>query len=147
MSLAAFRAVVRAYRETDPMATMERRGRELADGVNAAVAEAGVGEYLDVAGRPSCLVFRTADATGAPSQAMRTLFLQEMLGRGVLGQSFVISAAHTARDVEQTVQAVREATVAYAKALDTGRPEELFAGRPVAPAHRRFAVPRQLRPV
>lgn len=146
VSLAAFRAVVRVYREADPVGAMERRGRELADGVSAAVAEAGVAEYLDVAGRPSCLVFRTADASGAPSQAMRTLFLHEMLGRGVLGQSFVISAAHTARDVEQTVQAVRAATVAYAKALDTGRPEELFVGRSVAPAHRRFAVPWELRP-
>jgi glutamate-1-semialdehyde 2,1-aminomutase len=145
VSLAAFRAVVRAYRESDPVGVMERRGRELADGVGAVVAEAGVGDHLDVAGRPSCLVFRTRDTTGAPSQAMRTLFLQEMLRKGVLGQSFVISAAHTARDVEQTVQAVRDATVAYAKALDTGRPDELFAGRPVAPAHRRFAVPRELR--
>ena len=144
VSLAAFRAVVRAYRETDPVGAMERRGRELAEGVGAAVAEGGVGEYLDVAGRSSCLVFRTRDASGTPSQAMRTLFLQELLRRGVLGQSFVISAAHTAQDVEQTVQAVREATVSYAKALDTGRPEELFAGRPVAPAHRRFAAPREL---
>jgi glutamate-1-semialdehyde 2,1-aminomutase len=147
VSLAAFRAVVRAYRESDPIATMERRGHELADGVMAAVAEAGVADHLDVAGRPSCLVFRTKDNTGAPSQSMRTLFLQELLVRGVLGQSFVISAAHTTRDVEQTVQAVREATVTYAKALDTGRPEELFAGRAVAPAHRRFAVPRQRQPV
>lgn len=147
VSLAAFRAVVAAYREGDPVGTMERRGRELAEGVSAAVAEAGVAEHLSVAGRPSCLVFRTTDATGKPSQPMRTLFLQEMLRRGVLGQSFVISAAHTARDVEQTVRAAGEAGVAYAKALDTGRPEELFAGRAVAPAHRRYAAPRELRPV
>ena len=113
-------------------------------GVNAAAAEAGIGEYLSVLGRPSCQIFRTADATGAPSQAMRTLFLQEILRRGVLGQSYVISAAHTDADVEQTVEAARAATVAYRKALETGRPEELFAGRPVAPAHRLMAEPRRL---
>ena len=67
---------------------------------------------------------------------MRTLFLQEILRRGVLGQSYVISAAHTDADVEQTVEAARGAMLAYRKALETGRPEELFAGRPVAPAHR-----------
>ena len=60
-------------------------------------------------GRPSCLIFRTADATGGPSQAMRTLFLQEILRRGVLGQSYVISAAHTDADVAQTVEAARAA--------------------------------------
>jgi glutamate-1-semialdehyde 2,1-aminomutase len=77
---------------------------------------------------------------------MRTLFLQEILRRGVLGQSYVISAAHTDRDVAQTVDAAREAMVAYRKALDTGRPEELFTGRPVAPAHRLMAEPRRLHP-
>ncbi len=143
-SLAAFRAVVRAYAETDPVAVMERQGRELADGVNAAAAEAGIAAHLDVVGRPSCQVFRTRDASGAPSQPMRTLFLQEILQRGVLGQSFVISAAHTDADVEQTVEAARAAMVAYRKALETGRPEDLFAGRPVAPAHRRLAAPRAL---
>jgi glutamate-1-semialdehyde 2,1-aminomutase len=142
--LAAFRAVVAAYRDTDPVATMERQGRVLAEGVNAAAAEAGIAEFVSVLGRPSCQIFRTADATGAPSQAMRTLFLQEILRRGVLGQSYVISAAHTDTDVEQTVDAAREAMVAYRKALDTGRPEELFTGRPVAPAHRLTAEPRRL---
>ena len=144
--LAAFRAVVAAYRETDPVATMERQGRALADGVNAAAAEAGIAEHLSVIGRPSCQVFRTTDADGRPSQAMRTLFLSEILRRGVLGQSYVISAAHTDADVAQTVEAARAATVAYRKALETGRPEELFDGRPVAPGHRLLAEPRRLLP-
>ena len=146
VSLAAFRAVVRAYAETDPVETMERQGRALADAVNALAADAGIGEYLSVLGRPSCQIFRTADATGAPSQAMRTLFLKEMLLRGVLGQSFVISAAHTDTDVQQTVDAVSAALPAYVKAIETGRPEDLFEGRPVAPAHRLRADPRRIDP-
>ena len=89
-------------------------------------------------------VFRTLDADGVPSQAMRTLFLQEILRRGVLGQSYVISAAHTDADIERTVEAARAAAVTYRRALETGRPEELFHGRPVAPGHRRMAEPRRL---
>ena len=146
VSLAAFRAVVQAYGDSDPVATMERQGAKLAAGVNAAAAEAGIADALSVIGRPSCQVFRTADATGAPSQPMRTLFLQEILRRGVLGQSYVISAAHTDEDVEQTVKAARAAIPAYRKALETGRPEDLFEGRPVAPAHRLLAAPRRLAP-
>jgi glutamate-1-semialdehyde 2,1-aminomutase len=144
VSLAAFRAVVAAYAATDPVATMERQGAKLAAGVNEVAAEAGIADALSVLGRPSCQIFRTADASGTPSQAMRTLFLQEILRRGVLGQSFVISAAHTDADVEQTVEAARGATVAYRKALESGRPEDLFDGRPVAPAHRLHAAPRRL---
>lgn len=144
VSLAAFRAVVRAYAETDPIATMEARGAALADGVNAAARDAGIADHLSVVGRPSCLVFRTADAQGRPSQTMRTLYLAETLVRGVLGQSYVISAAHDEADVEQTVAAATAAMPAYRRALETGRPEELFAGRPVAPAHRALAEPRRL---
>ena len=145
--LAAFRAVVHAYTDPagpDPVAVMERQGRALADGVNAAAAEAGIAEHLSVAGRPSCQVFRTTDADGRPSQVMRTLFLAEILRRGVLGQSYVISAAHTDADVALTVEAARAAAVTYRKALETGRPEDLFEGRPVAPGHRRLAEPRRL---
>ena len=82
---------------------------------------------------------------GQPSQEFRTLFLQEMLERGVLGQSFVISAAHTDDDVDRTVEAVAEALTVYAQALEAGSTAGLLRGRPVAPALRRFAAPRRLR--
>lgn len=147
VSLAAFRAVVRAYADGDPVGVMERQGAALAAGVNAVAAEAGIGEHLSVIGRPSCQIFRTADADGNPSQVMRTLFLQEILLRGVLGQSYVVSAAHTDVDIEQTIEAARAAVVAYRKALETGRPEDLITGRPVAPAHRAHAAPRRLLPL
>ena len=39
--------------------------------------------------------------------------LQELLRRGVLGQSFVISAAHTDADVDHTVDAVAAALVEH----------------------------------
>ena len=79
--LAAFRAVVRGLpAETDPIAAMERQGRALADGVNAAAAEAGIAEHLSVR-RPARRAWSSAPPTptGSPSQAMRTLFLQEIL--------------------------------------------------------------------
>lgn len=144
-SLAAFRAVVRAYEECDPIAAMERAGTRLADGVRAAVSDARLDDFIEVTGRASCLVFVTRDGDGQPSQPYRTLFLQELLRRGVLGQSFVTSAAHTDRDIEHTVAAVVEALPLYRKAIDNGSVDGLLCGRPVAPAIRRGAAPRQLR--
>lgn len=144
VSLAAFRAVVRAYAELDPVRVMEERGRALASAFNAAAAEAGLADHLSVVGRPSCEVFRTLDAEGKPSQVMRTLFLQEILRHGVLGQSYVISAAHTNVDVEQTVEAARAAMPLYREALESGAPEAFLTGRPVAPGHRSLAAPRRL---
>lgn len=142
-SLAAMNAVFRTYREQDPIATMERNGRILADGVNEAAQRAGIGRFFEVLGRPSCQVFVTRDAEGAPSQAFRTLFLQEMLTRGVLGQSFVISAAHSLTDIDHTIQACEGAMVKYRKAIEAGTTDGLLTGRPVAPALRSLADPRR----
>jgi glutamate-1-semialdehyde 2,1-aminomutase len=142
--LAAFLAVADAYTTGDPVALMERAGRDLAAGVRAAAEAAGVGEHVTVSGRPSCLVFGTRDPEGRPSQAWRTLFLQELIRRGVLGQSFVTSAAHTEADVAQTVAAVAEACEIYRRALDAGTVDGFLVGRPVAPAVRRTAAPRRL---
>ncbi|NMO92538.1 glutamate-1-semialdehyde 2,1-aminomutase [Actinomycetospora sp. TBRC 11914] len=143
VGLAAFRAVAEAYRTTDPVGTMRRTGGRLAAEVNAVVDDAGLSDHLDVAGDPSCLVFRTRDAHGLPSQEYRTLFLAELLRGGVLGQSFVVSAAHTAADVDLTVAAVAAALPTYAKAIELGTTDGLLEGRPVAPALRPHATPRR----
>lgn len=143
-SLAAFRAVVEEYAHNDPIARMEHAGRLLVDGVQAAVCEEGLADYVQLAGRPSCLTYITRDSDKTPSQAYRTLFLQELLKRGVLGQSFVASAAHTDADIEQTVAAVRGALPLYKRAIECGSVEGLLEGRPVAPAVRQYAAPRRI---
>nr|WP_040532439.1 glutamate-1-semialdehyde 2,1-aminomutase [Gordonia rhizosphera] len=143
-SLAAFRAVVRAYANGDPIGRMEAAGRRLRDGVNEVVADAGLTGFVEALGRPSCLVFATRDADGQPSQAYRTLFLQEILDRGVLGQSFVVSAAHTDDDIDMTIEAVSGAIPTYRRAIEAGTVDGFLRGRPVAPALRRKAFPRRL---
>ncbi len=142
--LAAYLAVNKAYGERDVVAEMEQRGSSLASSVLDEITRAGLQDYVDVIGRPSCLVFTTRDAQERPSQAYRTLFMQELLRHGVLAQSFVISAAHTAADVDCTVSAVTEALTVYARAIEAGSTEGLLTGRPVAPALREHAAPRQL---
>lgn len=142
--LAAYLAVADAYGSRDVVGEMEAAGRRLAAGVERAAAAAGVGGYVTVHGRPSCMVFATRDPDGSPSQAYRALFLQELLRHGVLGQSFVVSAAHTDDDVDATIDAVAAACEVYARAIAAGSTDGLLRGRPVAPALRRSAAPRAL---
>ena len=143
-SLAAFRAVVKAYANDDPIGRMEHAGEPLVEGVEQAVREEGLADYVQLTGRTSCLTFITRDSDKSPSQAYRTLFLQELLRRGVLGQSFVTSAAHTDHDIERTVAAVCDALPLYRRAIEQGSVDGLLEGRPVAPAIRRLAAPRTL---
>lgn len=140
--LAAFRAVRAVYAEADPVGAMERAGERLAAGVRQVVAAEGLQDAITVRGRSSCLMFGTADHTGAPSQAFRTLFLAELIRHGVLGQSFVVSAAHTDEDIDQTVAAVQAALPAYRRALEAGSVAGLLEGRPVGPSVRATADPR-----
>jgi glutamate-1-semialdehyde 2,1-aminomutase len=144
--LAAYLAVSAAYTERDVVAEMETQGNKLRSGLEQVTNEAGMSEHVTFPGRPSCLVFMTKDHQGQPSQAYRTLFIQELLRRGVLGQSFVISAAHTDADINQTIEAAAESLKVYARAIEAGTTEGLLVGRPVAPALREFAEPRRLRP-
>jgi glutamate-1-semialdehyde 2,1-aminomutase len=144
--LAAYLAVSQAYAERDVVAEMEAQGAKLRSGLDQVAKECGLAEHVIFAGRPSCLVFATKDHKGQPSQEFRTLLIQELLRRRVLGQSLVISAAHTDADINQTVDAAIEALEVYAKAIEAKSTEGLLVGRPVAPAIREFAEPRRLRP-
>ncbi len=132
--LAAFRAVVEAYGRDDPICKMEASGRRLAVGVNEVARDLGIEEFFQVLGRPSCLLFVTRDSEHKPSQPFRTLFLQEMLRVGVLGQSFVVSAAHTEADIDKTVDGVVQALLVYRRAIEAGTVDGLLTGEPVAPA-------------
>jgi glutamate-1-semialdehyde 2,1-aminomutase len=83
--LAAYLAVSEAYAERDVVAEMEAQGTKLRAGLAQVAEEAGMSEHVVFVGRPSCLLFMTRDHMGQPSQAFRTLFIQELLRRGVLG--------------------------------------------------------------
>jgi glutamate-1-semialdehyde 2,1-aminomutase len=96
-----------------------------------------VTEYFQVIGRPCNLVYVARDQNKVPSQAFRTLFLQETIKRGLLMPSLVISYAHTESDLDRTVEGIGEALSIYRKALDNGI-ERYLEGRPVKPVFRSF---------
>ena len=69
---------------------------------------------------PCCLSYATLDQDGRPSQALRTLFLQETIRRGVLMPSLVVSYSHTDADIDLTIEAIDQALAVYRQALDHG---------------------------
>jgi glutamate-1-semialdehyde 2,1-aminomutase len=114
---------------------LHARGDQLRAGVQESIDAHGVGHAFGVVGRSSCLHYWTSDADGNPSQAFRTLFLQETVVRGLLAPSFVVSYAHTEGDVSRTVEIVDEALGVYADALEGGV-ERFLRGRSVKPVYR-----------
>ncbi|MFD8607521.1 MULTISPECIES: glutamate-1-semialdehyde 2,1-aminomutase [unclassified Streptomyces] len=138
-SLAAATAVLTTYTEEGITARLHALGEQLAAGVRAAAAAAGVADHVVVRGRASNLVFATLDENGQPSQRYRTLFLRQLLMGGVLAPSFVVSSALSDADIAHTVDTVSRACAVYRKALDNGDPAPWLGGRPVKPVFRRRA--------
>jgi glutamate-1-semialdehyde 2,1-aminomutase len=137
-ALAAGIATMETYRDKPVVEHLYRLGARLRDGVHAAARRAGVERLVECLGRPCCLLYTTRDADGQPSQEFRALFLQEMIKRGVLAPSLVVSFAHEDADIDQTLEAVDGALQVYRRAIEDGV-EHYLVGRPVKPVFRRHA--------
>jgi glutamate-1-semialdehyde 2,1-aminomutase len=137
-SLAAAIAVMDTYTDEGITDRLHELGDRLAAGVRDVAAGMGVADHVQVRGRASNLVFATLDADGRPSQPYRTLFLRQLLTGGVIGPSFVVSAALTEDDIDRTVEVVAQACTVYRKALDAGDPTPWMGGRPVKPVFRQY---------
>jgi len=136
-AMAAALATIRIYRECNVVAFLWRQGERLRKRVDQSISENRLQDHFEVIGLPCNLVFVTKDEHRNRSQAYRTLFLQELIRRGVLAPSFVVSFSHTDEDIDRTADAVHAALAVYRKALDQGISDYL-QGRAVKPVNRRF---------
>jgi glutamate-1-semialdehyde 2,1-aminomutase len=136
-ALAAAMATMRVYAEEPVIEHMDRQGQRLAKEITEAVAAHDLQGYVGVLGKPCNLVYFTRDAEQKDSQAYRALFMQELIRRGVLAPSLVVSYAHTDTDIDRTVAAVDGALDIYRQALERGV-EHYLVGRPVKPVYRKY---------
>jgi glutamate-1-semialdehyde 2,1-aminomutase len=135
--LAAALATMRFYEDHPVVETLYARGARLRAGFERAVAHHGLSEHVDLSSRDCNLLFATRDADKHPSQEFRTLFMQEMIKRGILAPSFVVSYSHSEQDIDFTIAAADETLLIYRRALEDG-PGRYLEGRPVRPVFRRI---------
>jgi glutamate-1-semialdehyde 2,1-aminomutase len=128
-ALAAAIATMKIYRTEPVIEHLHRQGARLAAGVRNVCERHGLERYFEVMGRACNLLFATRGPDGEPSQAFRTLFLQELIRRGVIAPSFVVSYSHHDDDIDRTIEAVDGALGVYARALQGGV-ERYLVGAP-----------------
>lgn len=136
-ALAAAMATMSVYAEEDVVGHLYRQGERLATGLRQVIEAHGLGQYVQVVGKPCNLVYATRDEQGRPSQLYRALFMQEIIKRGILAPSLIISYSHSDEDVERTIAAIDGALDFYGRALEDGV-EKYLVGGPVAPVFRRY---------
>jgi len=136
-AMAAGIATMRYYQNHPVIDVLEKQGTRLAHGLNEVINENGVEDHVSIIGKPCNMVFGTKDAQGNPSQGFRCLLMQELIKRGVLGPSLVISYSHSDDDVDHTIKAFGEALNVYRQALTTGY-QEFLVGRESQTVYREF---------
>ncbi|MCC0176768.1 glutamate-1-semialdehyde 2,1-aminomutase [Waterburya agarophytonicola K14] len=135
--LAAAMAVMKIYQTENVVEHLYRQGGKLIKGINQAIADRDLAGYFGVEGKACNLIYVTKDSNKKRSQPFRTLFLQEIIKRGIIAPSLVVSFAHQDNDIQQTVDAIGDALNVYRRALDEGV-EKYLVGRSVKPVFRRY---------
>ena len=137
LALAAAIATIQVYKTEPVIEHLHRQGARLAQGFRQASASHGLSEYVNAFGKECNLVYFTRDQDGEPSQAFRTLFLQELIKRGVLAPSLVVSYSHSDQDIDRTIDAIDEALAVYKRAMENGV-DRYLVGPPSSVVFRKY---------
>ena len=137
LSLAAARATIAKLREKNVIEHLWRQGTALQNGYNAFARECGLDGRTQCIGFPPRTVLVFKDRAGADSLAMKSLFQQEMIKRGILtAGGFTLCYAHSDEDARRTLEACRDALTLLARAVAEDRVEAALEGPVIQPVFR-----------
>ena len=136
--MAAAIATINEYRDKNVIAHNHQIGKKLIDLCQKLVIENSLNDFIDVIPSEWMPVFVFKDKNKVACQGFRTLFLQEMIKRGVLFQGiFVPSFSHTDDDVYYFAKAFSETLEIYNQALKDGYSKYLI-GNPAKAVFRKI---------
>lgn len=134
LSLAAALATLTKLQQQPVIETLRRQGGKLIDGTSARVEKHGIGHFVKTAGNPVWTFLLMSDAAPYSQWQIKTLFMQEMLARGVLTLgTHNMSFAHTDGDIAQTLAAYDEVFPLLKEAVDRGQMEKLLRCKSLQP--------------
>jgi len=124
LSLAAAIAVVDKMRREPVIERLWASGGEIAARVKGAIERHGLQSAVSLVGLAPWTMLRFADAGGASKEAIKTLFMREMLARGILiAASNNVSYAHGPGDIAAITAAYEASLASVASELAGGRLE------------------------
>jgi glutamate-1-semialdehyde 2,1-aminomutase len=121
LSLAAALATMHKLQREPVVATMKATGERVLRDTQAAIDRHELGDVFTLSGHPTWSFLQFKDARGATTWEIKTLFMQEMLKRGVLTYgTHNISYAHTSADLDQLQAAYDETFDVIRRGLASG---------------------------
>nr|WP_294937018.1 glutamate-1-semialdehyde 2,1-aminomutase [uncultured Flavobacterium sp.] len=135
--LAAAIATIEEYKTKDVIAHNHNIGKKLAELCQQLVTENNMNDTIEVVAAEWMPFFVFKDKSGTVSQGYRTLFMQEMIKRGILFQgAFMPCFSHTEEDVYYFAKAFGESLKVYQQALEQGY-EKFLVGSPAKAVFRK----------
>ncbi|MGH2667334.1 glutamate-1-semialdehyde 2,1-aminomutase [Flavobacterium sp.] len=135
--LAAAIATIKEYQNKNVIAHNHNIGKKLAALCQQLVTENELTDFVEVVAAEWMPFFVFKDKSGVASQGYRTLFMQEMIKRGILFQgAFVPCFSHTEEDVYYFAKAFGESLQVYREALAQGF-ESFLVGEPAKAVFRK----------
>lgn len=134
LSLAAAKATLTKLKSQPVVETLRARGQAIQQGVRRILEAGGLGDIFSISGHPTWTFLNIRDARGATSFEIKTLWMQEMLQRGILSVgSHNVNYAHTQADIEALLQAYADVLPMIGRVLDQGGLRAALRCEPLVP--------------
>lgn len=138
IGLAAMLQTIKAFQHHGMIESNWQRGAALKQQLQAAITRHGLASQLQLSGCPCLFTLTCRDAAGNGDDRYRTLFMQEMIARGVLFQGlFYPTWSHQQPELDSICMAFDESCAVYKKAVAAGSCDGLLIGPPAKPVFRK----------
>ena len=137
LSLAAAVAALTKLKREPVVETMRCTGQKILDGVRERIAKHGVGGFTRTSGHPSWTFLHFADTPSCSQWEIKTLFMQEVLARGILSLgTHNVTYAHSDADVAQLLRVYDEVFPILREAVEEGAMKQYLRCAPLQPLFR-----------
>ena len=134
LSLAAALATMEKLQREPVVATIQKQGQKIIDRLNAIIEANAAQHIMSVAGHPSWSFVLIKDAAPYTQWHIKTLFMQEMLARGILTfGTHNVNYSHSDSDLEKLFAAYEEVVPMLVAAVKDGTLEGLLRCKPLEP--------------
>jgi len=128
LSLAASLATINEIKEKRVINYIWKQGNRIKEGFNKLAKEFNVEEYAVCEGWGPRTVGLFTGEKGKKSLALKSLFQQEVIKRGILWMYHLISFSHSDEDIERTLEVYADAFPVIQKAISEGDIEKYLEG-------------------
>lgn len=134
LSLAASLATMNKLQREPVIATMKQQGEKILAGLKDLLEKHGISHFASLAGLPVWSFLLLKDCEPYSVWEIKTLFLQEMLARGIMTLgSHNMNYSHGDAEVEKLLAAYEEVLPILKDAVDNRKLEELLRCKPLEP--------------